>query len=140
MRNKDLIQRAIHSCMNRIGLPYNGAFKVKYNDKTEFCKICKGIDGYYERSRASILAKYKKPRNSIDNVIKSKKSNKVVFNFIMELNQLTTLSYGKLMQYYPDLNKIKSFIDYQQVVGNAKKVNVDKIMLNHAKQLNLDFN
>lgn len=46
MRNKDLIQRAIHSCMNRIGLPYNGAFKVKYNDKTEFCKICKGIDGY----------------------------------------------------------------------------------------------
>lgn len=48
MRNKDLIQRAIHSCMNRIGLPYNGAFKVKYKDKTEFCKICKGIDGYYE--------------------------------------------------------------------------------------------
>ena len=48
MRNKDLIQRAIQSCMNRIGLPYNGAFKVKYNDKTEFCKICKGIDGYYE--------------------------------------------------------------------------------------------
>ena len=44
------------------------------------------------------------------------------------------------MKYYPDLNKIKSFIDYQQVVGNAKKVNVDKIMLNHAKQLNLDFN
>lgn len=27
MRNKDLIQRAIHSCMNRIGLPYNGALK-----------------------------------------------------------------------------------------------------------------
>lgn len=48
MRNKDLIQRAIHSCMDRIGLPYNGAFKVKYKDKTEFCKICKGIDGYYE--------------------------------------------------------------------------------------------
>lgn len=75
-----------------------------------------------------------------DNIVKPKKSNKVVFNFIMELNQLTTLSYGKLIQYYPDLNKIKSFIDYQQVVGNAKKVNVDKIMLNHAKQLNLDFN
>lgn len=39
MRNKDLIQRAIQSCMNRIGLPYNGAFKVKYNDKTE-CTKC----------------------------------------------------------------------------------------------------
>lgn len=36
MRNKDLIQRAIHSCMNRIGLPYNGAFKVKYNINNNF--------------------------------------------------------------------------------------------------------
>lgn len=36
MRNKDLIQRAIQSCMNRIGLPYNGAFKVKYNINNNF--------------------------------------------------------------------------------------------------------
>ena len=76
--------------------------------KKEYCSEHCAYKYNYERSRASILAKYKKPRNSIDNVIKSKKSNKVVFNFIMELNQLTTLSYGKLMQYYPDLNKIKA--------------------------------
>lgn len=46
----------------------------------------------------------------------------------------------KECKYCPDLNKIKSFIDYQQIVGNAKKVSVDEVMLNHAKQLNLDFN
>lgn len=48
MRNKDLIQRAIHSCMDRIGLPYNRPFKVNFNNDEVICRISKGIDGYYE--------------------------------------------------------------------------------------------
>lgn len=113
-------------------------FETKNERKVYCCNKCAMAYNYYTK-KEEIREKRTKPR--IEKVAKRTKANKTIFNFIMNLSGLTNLSYGKLMQYYPDLNKIKSFIDYQQIIGNAKNSNlVDDIFINHAKKMNLSFN